>query len=90
MRPENRVKIKELGTVVYLRTTPETVMERLKDDTTRPLLQGGDARQKIEAMLAVRGPVYESLGDFIIDTDGKELQNIVDEIEEKINETACN
>lgn len=90
MRPENRGKIKSLGTVVYLRTKPETVMERLKGDTTRPLLQGGDAKAKIEAMLDVRGPVYEALGDCIVDTDGKNLQDIVDEIEEKINETACN
>lgn len=90
MRPENREKIKSLGTVVYLRATPETVMERLKDDAARPLLQGGNVRTKIESMLAVRGPVYESLGDCIIDTDTKTLQDIVDEIEGKINETACN
>lgn len=89
MRPENHEKIRSLGTVIYLRTAPETVAERLRGDMTRPLLRGGGI-QKIEAMLAVRGPVYEMLSDYIIDTDGKDLQDIAGEIEEKINETACN
>ena len=86
MRQENQEAIKALGTVVYLRTKPETVLKRLKGDTTRPLLAGANAGEKVRAMMETRNPVYEALSDVAVDTDEKKLQRIVDEIEEKMNE----
>lgn len=89
MRFENRERIKALGIVIYLRARPDTIMERLSGDMSRPLLRGGGARQKIEQMLKERGPVYESLSDLTVDTDGKAFENIVDEIG-GFYEAACN
>lgn len=85
MREENRRLMKELGTVVYLRAKPDTIYERLKDDTTRPLLQGEDPQGKIRAMIAQRGPVYESAADYIIDVDEKNFEEIQNEIEEALS-----
>ncbi|MDR2043330.1 MAG: shikimate dehydrogenase [Clostridium sp.] len=45
-RARNRKLLRELGTVVYLRLRPETVYERLKTDTVRPLLQGEGSPEK--------------------------------------------
>ena len=39
LREKNRKLLAELGTVIYLQTKPQTVYERIKDDTKRPLLQ---------------------------------------------------
>lgn len=86
MRPGNRELIKALGTVVYLRIRPETIVKRLCGDTTRPLLQGTDAASKVRAMLSERAPVYEAVSDIVIDVDNMEPQEIIDRIEEELNE----
>ena len=80
MREENRKLLKKLGKVVYLRIRPETVYERLKNDTTRPLLRGEDPMGKITAMIGKRGPKYEECADVIIDVDGKSFEQILQEI----------
>ena len=85
MREENRVLMKKLGKVVYLRAKPETIYGRLKDDTTRPLLQGEDPQGKIKAMIAQRGPVYETAADYVIDVDEKDFEEIQSEIEEVLS-----
>lgn len=82
MREENRNLLGELGTVVYLRAKPDTIYERLKDDTTRPLLQGENPQGKIRDMIAQRGPVYEMAADCIIDVDEKSFDEIISEIGE--------
>ena len=48
IRAENRKLLKQLGTVIYLKATEETIYNRLKTDTTRPLLQGDNPKQKIK------------------------------------------
>ena len=80
MREENRQLLKKLGKVVYLRIRPETVCERLKGDTTRPLLAGEHPEEKVASLLAVRGPLYEQGADVIVDVDGKDYETILREI----------
>lgn len=81
MRPENRSLLKELGSVVYLRVQPETVYERLKEDTTRPLLQGENPMGRIRSMLEQRHPVYQQTADLVVDVDDLTVEEIVDKIE---------
>lgn len=80
MKEENRKLLKELGTVIYLRAKPDTIYERLKNDTSRPLLRGENPRGKIEAMIGQRGPVYQLASDCIIDVDKKGYEKILKEI----------
>lgn len=84
LRSENRRLLKELGHVIYLRALPDTIYERLKKDSTRPLLQGDNPKEKISAMMSERAAVYEEAAQFIVDVDGKEFEEIVKEIGEKI------
>lgn len=69
VREENRPLLKRLGTVVYMRVTPDTVYERIKGDTTRPLLQCDNPLERIKEMIAGRTPAYEAVADFILDVD---------------------
>lgn len=85
MREVNRELINKLGTVIYLRAKPETIYERVKNDTKRPLLQGEDPKGKIRSMLIQRGPVYADAAQVCIDVDGKTFQEILDEIEEALS-----
>ena len=77
---QNQPLIKTIGTVVYLRLKPEEVYERLKGDTTRPLLQCDDPLAKIKNLMQLRSPAYERCADIIIDTGSKEREEVIGEI----------
>ena len=81
MKEENHERLKKLGTVIYLRITPEAVYERLKGDSTRPLLQVENPKERIGELLACRGPVYEKCADVIIDVSEKSFEEILAQIE---------
>lgn len=80
MRPVNREYLKKLGTTVYLLAQPETLVARLQGDDTRPLLQGGELRQKIRQLMSDREDMYQSAADIRISTDGKKICEITEEI----------
>lgn len=84
MREENRELLRRLGQVVYLRAKPDTIYDRLKYDTTRPLLQGENPREKISRLMAERASCYEQAADVIIDVDEKGFDRIVTEIEQAV------
>ena len=81
MREDNPELLKELGTVIYLKPTIDTLVTRLSGDKTRPLLQNVNIREKVETMLAVRGPVYEAVADVVLETDGMSFYQIICKIE---------
>lgn len=76
VREENRALLKEIGTVVYLRTKPETVYERLKNDTSRPMLRGADPKERICELLSKRATFYEEGADLIVDVDGMNVEDV--------------
>lgn len=80
LRAENRKLLRELGTVVYLKVSPKTVCERLRGDTTRPLLQGENPMEKIRTLLDEREELYREAADIIVETDGKKPAQITEEI----------
>lgn len=80
LREENRKLLKRLGTVVYMRVKPKTVYERIKDDTTRPLLQCDNPLKRIEEMIKSRGPAYEAGAEFVVDVDDLTQSEATEEI----------
>ena len=83
---QNQPLIKTIGTVVYLRLSPEEVWERLKGDTTRPLLQCDDPLAKIRNLMKLRSPAYERCADIIIDNGSKERDAVIAEILGKLED----
>jgi len=82
MKEGNAALLKKLGTVIYLKAETDTLVMRLSgNDANRPLLQNGDLREKIETMLAIRGPVYEACADVILQTDNMSFYEIICNIE---------
>lgn len=80
VREENIKYLKEIGTIIYLKVSKETVLERLNKDIERPLLAEENPEDKIDKMLKVRSPIYEQVADFTIDTDNKSVERITNEI----------
>ncbi len=91
VKEENREIIKRLGKVIYLKASPETIYERVKHDKKRPLLQCENPRERIKTLLEERNPIYESVADIVIQVDGKEMYQVVQEIVEAVqNENISN
>ena len=80
LRRENRELLQKAGYTIYLLVSKETVLERLKEDSSRPLLQVADKEAKIEEMLRVRHPIYLEAADIRVVTDGRTVEEIVEEI----------
>ena len=88
VQPQNQPILKEMGTVLLLEATVDTLVERLQFDDTRPILQGGDLRQKIESLQQQRKEAYEKVCDRKIRTDGKNFTVIIEEIRKIVEKTA--
>ncbi|MFA7349135.1 MAG: shikimate kinase [Methylotenera sp.] len=80
--PENRALLKANGKIIYLRGKVNDLYQRTRHDKTRPLLQGGNLRQKIERLYIQRDPIYTSLADYIVDTGAQSATEITHTIEQ--------
>lgn len=67
LRSENREVLKAHSTVFYLQSPPEDIARRLRNDTTRPLMQGEDPLKRLRALLQVRSPLYLETAHYVID-----------------------
>lgn len=77
LRRSNVEELKKNGKIFYLRTRAETVIARVKGDSSRPLLQG-NLEERVHAILKDRSKVYEEAADVVIDTDDKSPEEIAD------------
>jgi shikimate kinase len=73
--------------VVFLRVGLSDAVKRVGLGTARPLLLG-NVRGRIKALLDERTPVYESVATLVVDTDGREPDEIADEILDSLAATA--
>ena len=80
LRPINRQRLRERGTVIYLRASPEQLAKRLRHDTKRPLLQVADPLKRLKALFAERDPLYRECAHFVVDTHGLSLPMLVNRI----------
>lgn len=80
LRDQNVTYMKENGKIVLLTATPQTVYERVKNSTNRPILNGNMNVQYIEQLMQKRKDRYLQCADIIIETDGKTVEEIASEI----------
>ena len=85
LRSQNVDVMKKNGIIVLLSASPETILERVRDDTNRPLLQGNKTVESLREMMEKRREKYENAADIMVQTDGKEIAEICHELIGKIN-----
>ena len=68
--PANRDRLAERAHVLWLRASIDSQMGRLATDTQRPLLAGNDRRATLQRLAAIREPLYASIAEAVVDTDG--------------------
>lgn len=77
----NNVEIlKSSGKIIMLDIEPEEVYKRLKNDKSRPLLQTEDKLKAIKEMMNKRLPYYNDAADIKITVNGKQKQEVLEEI----------
>ena len=86
VREENIGYMKESGKVVLLSATPQTVYERVKNSTNRPILNGNMNVEYIGELMEKRREKYQAAADIVIVTDGKRTEEICREIIQKLEE----
>ena len=77
---ENRRIMRESGTVIYLRARVESLWERLRHDTTRPLLRTPDPRATLAALLEKRDPLYRDAAHIVVDTGSQSASTLVSRV----------
>ena len=82
LRKENRRQLKHMGVVFLLGARPDVIIDRLKDDIDRPLLQGSKEEKlnRINELMRERERFYRDASDFVIDTSDRSPDNIAQEI----------
>lgn len=80
LRAENRERLHQRGTVVYLRSAPEEVFRRLRHDRNRPLLQVADPQQRLKDLYDVRDPLYRQTAHFVVETGRPSVSMLVNMI----------
>ncbi|MBQ8799053.1 MAG: shikimate kinase [Lachnospiraceae bacterium] len=80
MREENVAFLHNIGTVVFLEAKIETILERLQNDTGRPLADGEDREKRLRPLYEKRLPVYRAAADYILDTEDKSFYGMIEEI----------
>ena len=88
MTPECAEAVNEQTLCVYLRASVDTLVSHLEGESEgRPMLNCGAAssdsealRHRIEELMSIRSATYEKIAHIIIDTDGKEISHIAEEI----------
>ena len=80
MRDENAALMKQCGKIVLLTATPETIYERVKDSTDRPILNGNMNVDYIRELMEKRKDRYLAVADVVVATDQKSAEEITREI----------
>jgi shikimate kinase len=83
--PENCSHLGGRGYVIYLYTSVDQQAKRTEKGRTRPLLEAGDRRETLEKLLAQRDPLYREIADLVVDTDGRKVHSVANEIIESIS-----
>lgn len=66
---------------IYMRASVQTLKAHLEGQTEgRPLLCGQDIEERLERLMSERGHIYEKTAHIVIDTDGKSISEIAQEI----------
>jgi shikimate kinase len=88
LRPANRERLKEGGTVLYLHATPDTLWERTRHSKHRPLLQAPDPFARVQELYATRDALYREVADFVVESDREQVNRLAHRLEQQLRAAA--
>ena len=84
LRECNVVEMKKNGRVVLLTASPETIFDRVKDSHDRPVIENNKNVPFIADLMEKRRAKYEAAADIVINTDGKSLIEVCEELVQQL------
>lgn len=84
----NRERLVATGTVVYLKTSLDALVQRTKASKNRPLLMNDDPRAVLERLMSIRRPLYEQIADLSIETTGRQVRAVAADIRQRLTADA--
>jgi shikimate kinase len=90
----NVFRMKASGKLIWLKAAPEIIKARMVQDQDsaafRPALTSQDSVSEIEATLREREPYYRKAMDFQVNTNGRRVDEICNEIVKRLNKIEKN
>jgi shikimate kinase len=83
---DNRRRLAERGTVVYLRARPEDLYRRVRHDRGRPLLATTDPLARLRQLHAQRDALYGSIAHLVVETGSQTVQALARQLLDKLEE----
>jgi shikimate kinase len=84
---ENRRRLAECGTVVYLHARPADLWARVRHDRNRPLLATPDPLKRLEQLYAQRDPLYREIADIVLETGVQSAQALGKQLLARLEES---
>ncbi|MEP6601901.1 MAG: shikimate kinase [Nitrospirota bacterium] len=84
LRKENIESLRQRGRMFWLTAEVGTIMERIKNNAERPSLTDKSYVEEVEEVLNERLPLYKAAADHVIATDGRTVEEIGDEVQQKM------
>ena len=85
IKEENRTLLKRDSFVVYLSSSIAQLVKRTANSKSRPLLEQSSNREKtIRDLVNAREDFYQEVADVVIETTGKKLYAIINEIKKAV------
>jgi len=77
---ENLAVMRGAGTVVYLRARIESLWERTRHDSSRPLLATTNPRERLAELLKQREPLYRAAAHIVVDSGPQSAATLVNRV----------
>jgi shikimate kinase len=75
---QNRQNLTNRGTVIYLASELQALLERTQKDKNRPLLHAEEGPEAIlTRLLQQRDPLYRQTADHVVDTSNSSIRNVI-------------
>ncbi|WP_241673300.1 bifunctional shikimate kinase/3-dehydroquinate synthase AroKB [Lacisediminimonas profundi] len=81
----SREFLKTRGTVIWLRASVNSILQRTGHDRNRPLLQTADPRKRLEELAVQREPLYREVAHMTVDTGRPNVQSLVQSILQQLD-----
>lgn len=88
LRPSNRERLKQNGTVLYLHAVPATLWERTRHSKHRPLLQAPDPFARVQELYAARDSLYREVADAVVESDREQVSRLAHRLEQQLRAAA--
>jgi len=73
---ENRLLLRNSGTVIYLRAPIDDLWRRTRQDRNRPLLRTADPRAKLAELFAQRDPLYRETAHIVVESGKRSARHL--------------